>query len=299
MFPVILSIGSFTISSLGLFLFLAFFWGSFEIFRKMREEHFEDEEIFDLIFLGLFGGIIGARLLYILAHISDFGLNVIKWINLSINNQFLWLGFIIGMMYILRLVAKRRKYDFFGVLDLMVNGIITAQILVRIGQFLDGSYYGIITNLPWALKFPGIEGKRHPVQLYEIIILVIIQLLIKWLDKRYRLFKWYQDQRGEAKTGFLWLTYMFIFTLSQFYLDFLFERQTILPFLSIYQLIILGYLIFIMILFYLRAGKKIWTPSFQKTLGSLKRSGQKSTIIRPPMILGKIQPLNRKEKNNT
>jgi phosphatidylglycerol:prolipoprotein diacylglycerol transferase len=37
----------------------------------------------------------------------------------------------------------------------------------RIGNFIDGQIAGAVTALPWAVKFPDLEGFRHPVVLYD------------------------------------------------------------------------------------------------------------------------------------
>jgi phosphatidylglycerol:prolipoprotein diacylglycerol transferase len=37
----------------------------------------------------------------------------------------------------------------------------------RIGNFIDGQIVGIVTTVPWAVKFPDAEGFRHPVVLYD------------------------------------------------------------------------------------------------------------------------------------
>ena len=42
-----------------------------------------------------------------------------------------------------------------------------ALFLGRIGNFINGELYGRITTLPWGVKFQGVEGYRHPSQLYE------------------------------------------------------------------------------------------------------------------------------------
>ncbi len=37
----------------------------------------------------------------------------------------------------------------------------------RIGNFIEGGVIGIPTDLPWGVSFPGVEGFRHPVALYD------------------------------------------------------------------------------------------------------------------------------------
>jgi phosphatidylglycerol:prolipoprotein diacylglycerol transferase len=37
----------------------------------------------------------------------------------------------------------------------------------RIGNFIDGQIVGSVTDVPWAVKFPEVDGFRHPVVLYD------------------------------------------------------------------------------------------------------------------------------------
>lgn len=257
LFPVVASFGPFTISSLGLFIALAFVFGSFQIWKKMKEEHFEDNDIFDIIFMSFFGGLIGGRLFAILFDFGTFGFDIGKWLSLSYSNQFSWIGFIIGLMYVYSVTSKKRKFEYYKLLDLSVFGVIFTQILIRFGQFLDGSYVGIVTSLPIGLHFPGLEGDRHPLQLYEIIVFVGSLFLIKFFDKHYRLYSWYQDNRGKAHPGFLWLVYLFILLITLFILDFIDVRNTLFWFISVKQVVIFVLLVWCSVAFWMRAGNKL------------------------------------------
>ena len=37
----------------------------------------------------------------------------------------------------------------------------------RIGNFIDGQIVGSLTTMPWAVRFPEVDGFRHPVVLYD------------------------------------------------------------------------------------------------------------------------------------
>ena len=39
--------------------------------------------------------------------------------------------------------------------------------LGRIANFINGEFHGTPTDKPWGVIFKGVEGARHPVQLYE------------------------------------------------------------------------------------------------------------------------------------
>lgn len=275
-----MSLGPITISSIGFFLFLSFLLGSFLFWRKAKEEHFDDADIFDLIFLTLIVGIIGARLFYILINLDKFGFNIGRWFNLNFDNGFSWLGFLIGYMYVLKGVCKHKKWNFFEIADLSVFGIVLGQIFYRFGQFLDGSYLGKTTNLPIGFIFPGQNIARHAVTLYEILFLIILYLILKKFEKSYRFFSWYQTDRGEARAGFLWLSYLLTLVGFNIGLDFLFETRTLIFWvISLNQIILILILIAIIFTFWLRAGNEFnLSKFFNKFIPEEKENNK---IIRP------------------
>jgi phosphatidylglycerol:prolipoprotein diacylglycerol transferase len=268
MFPVVVAFGPFTISSIGLFIALAFVMGSFEIWKRAKEEHYEDSDIFDIVFLTFLGGLIGGRLFHILYNFGDFGFDIGRWLNLAYSNQIAWLGFVVGVMYMLYLVYKRKKFSYFEFLDVSVFGVIVAQVLVRVGQFLDGSYLGSVTVWPIGLHFPGVEGGRFPVQLIEVVVLIGLFFYLRWLNKHYRLFSWYQDSRGKAHPGFLWLVYMGSLCVLYFGLDFITERETVLWMFSVRQFVCVVLAGVVWLMFWLRSGRRINTSFLSNLVDS-------------------------------
>ena len=61
----------------------------------------------------------------------------------------------------------------------------------RIGNFINGELWGRVTDVPWAMVFPGAGPyPRHPSQLYEALLEGPILLLILLLLYRFRLKPW-------------------------------------------------------------------------------------------------------------
>ncbi|MFI5177545.1 MAG: prolipoprotein diacylglyceryl transferase, partial [Vicinamibacterales bacterium] len=54
----------------------------------------------------------------------------------------------------------------------------------RIGNFIDGHIYGSITTLPWGVKFPDVDGFRHPVVLYDSLKNFLLVPLLLWVRRR-------------------------------------------------------------------------------------------------------------------
>ena len=71
--------------------------------------------------------------------------------------------------------------------DMMTYPIIIGIAIGRVGCFLSGindGTHGIPSSMIWAVDF-GDGIRRHPVQLYEIIFLVLIFILLKRLDSKF------------------------------------------------------------------------------------------------------------------
>ena len=76
-------------------------------------------------------------------------------------------------------------------LDLIVLPLPLPMILAKVACFANGCCYGAPCNLPWAVTFP--EGgdyytappgvPRHPTQLYEILVLGVVQITFLVLDR--------------------------------------------------------------------------------------------------------------------
>ncbi|MFH1065896.1 MAG: prolipoprotein diacylglyceryl transferase [Nanoarchaeota archaeon] len=63
--------------------------------------------------------------------------------------------------------SRKKKISFWKLADLTVIPVAIALFLGRVGNFINGELYGRITSVPWAVKFKGVDGFRHPSQLYE------------------------------------------------------------------------------------------------------------------------------------
>ena len=87
------------------------------------------------------------------------------------------------------LILARDKHD---MMDVVVSILPVPMILAKVACFANGCCYGAPCDLPWAITFP--EGAdyytappgipRHPTQLYEIAVLVIIQIVLVALDRK-------------------------------------------------------------------------------------------------------------------
>ena len=77
-------------------------------------------------------------------------------------------GGITGTTIAMILFARKRGISMWSLFDVVATVCVTGLFLVRIANFINGELYGGLSNLPWAVVFPGQEPfARHPSQLYE------------------------------------------------------------------------------------------------------------------------------------
>ncbi len=55
----------------------------------------------------------------------------------------------------------------------------------RIGNFIEGGVIGTVTDLPWGVKLPDVEGFRHPVSLYDGAKNLALVPLLMWTLRRW------------------------------------------------------------------------------------------------------------------
>ena len=83
-------------------------------------------------------------------------------------------GGLAGLVIAGLLFSRKKGISFYSVADLTVIPAALGLALGRIANFINGEFYGTPTSLPWGVKFPSVEGFRHPVQLYESLKNVLI-----------------------------------------------------------------------------------------------------------------------------
>ena len=78
-------------------------------------------------------------------------------------------GGLVGVGIALWLFAKRETLDFWKILDIAVIPAALGLAFGRFGNFINQELYGPVTDLPWGMAIPGVEGLRHPTPLYAMV----------------------------------------------------------------------------------------------------------------------------------
>lgn len=216
MWPTIVSIGPLAIQSFGLMMILGVFFGGFVFWQKGREEGVVEEMLMDSWLLSGVGALVIGRAIYILGNWSFFEGNWYKMLFMTKYPGLSYEGVLIGALVVMMIVAVKHRLELFKWLETGVLAWLVVEMFGLMGSFLGGSFLGAPTSWFWGIGFPGVEGRRHPVQLVLLLVLFLTyQLLVRW-EKEYRGFKWYSFGKGEAKTGFLIGAYLSLLGLARF-----------------------------------------------------------------------------------
>jgi len=203
MYPTLVQLGPFSLRTLSVFLILAFITTAFLFWRKTKDEHYADDQIFDAFLLSSIVGFISGRLGYIASQFDVFGFNVLKWFDVvsfpGINGA---VALMVAAVFLYR-YASKKKWDVFELLDYWVLAVAGGLALLYVGLFFDGTNYGVATTLPWGVVFPGLQEPHHPTQLYYAVFFLLLSWYLARLEYTYRTFAWYRAGRTSAEPGFL------------------------------------------------------------------------------------------------
>lgn len=267
MFPILFSIGTFHLYSFSLFLLMAWLIFSFVFWKLLRDEAVAEEKIFDFTFYATLAALFGGRLVFIILNPDSFGGSLLKMLAIWVAPGLSFWGGLVAAAASLVLISRRKGVRVGFVLDALALALPLAFIPGALGAMLDGAEVGVETKLPWAVRFVGYTGFRHPIGLYETIAFIILTVLVVMLRQRSKKHDW--------PYGLVGIWFFIFFTLSMFGLEFLKVSKLYLKNLSANQWIIVAVFAETLGAFYVRGGgrEKMRLLS-RKTLLLLKNSGK-------------------------
>lgn len=140
MYNDLFTIGKFTITGYGTMIALGFLTAIFLTIYRAKKYNLNPDFVYDLTFAAIGGGLIGAKLLYIIVNIKEYIANPTLF--LDIKHGFVVYGGIIGGILTGLLICKIKKQSFWDYFDLIMPSVFIAQGLGRIGCLLAGCCYG-------------------------------------------------------------------------------------------------------------------------------------------------------------
>ena len=180
--PVAISLGPLAIHWYGLMYLLgfAFVW-LLGRYRAARHD-WQHGQLADLLFYGALGVILGGRLGYALFY--DLAANLENPLNLLKIWQggMSFHGGLIGVLIAFWYFGRKTGKSFFEISDFIAPMVPIGLMLGRIGNFINGELWGRVSDVPWAMVFPGAGPlPRHPSQLYQAALEGLLLFIILWL----------------------------------------------------------------------------------------------------------------------
>lgn len=175
----------------GLFAGLALI-GGFLIYRyKMLKAGVKEEIIAIYLPYLLISSIVGARLVHCFFYEKDFCLNPAWKIFLIWQGGLASHGALIGVVFATWLYTRRYKLSLSLVLDHLSFGAALTVFFVRMGNFSNSEIVGRPTGGEWGVRFIYYAQQigcsplyRHPVQLYEAFVGILIFVLLWVVEKK-------------------------------------------------------------------------------------------------------------------
>ncbi len=211
--PNIFTIGPITLSWHGLFSALGLLMGVLFTARLLKGTSINEDQYYTASLWAIIGGIIGARLLFVIENIGLFLPSPLSIFAINEGGISIF-GATIGGTLGAYLAAKHYKLDIPTIADAAGPGFILGQGIGRIGDIINGEHHGTPTDLPWGVIYTHpntlgeIDLKVHPAVGYEMIYDFAIAGLLVFLRGRL------------PKPGMVYLVYIFLYSLGRLWVGF-------------------------------------------------------------------------------
>ena len=232
MYPELFALGPIVISSFGAMMVTAFLSCNYLLKKEMINANLDEELADELTSRAALGGIIGAKLYYIIENIPNgsiidnynglinilIGLFTLDSNSISMGIQTIGAGLVfygglIGGTIAVTLYAKRENYKWFDIADWIAPYLALGHAIGRIGCFLVGDDYGKQCDYWYCIAFPnGLPPTIFPVyptQLFEMsaYFLIFVYLRLK--------------RGNESTSGNLIAKYLILVGISRFFIEFI------------------------------------------------------------------------------
>jgi len=206
-FPILIQAGPVAVYSWGVLLALAFV-ACWLFSRWYLPRRGVDAEVgLDLLLAAAVGGIVGARLLYVVTNWDVFARQPLWIFMLQRGGMVFYGGLAGGALAVLGYVLYR-KLPVPVIADTAAMAVPLGSAIGRIGCFLNGCCEGAPTRLPFGVVFPGQSTSVLPAQLIDSFAnLLIFATLLHFAV------------RTKPRPGALWWAYLMLYAVSRFLVE--------------------------------------------------------------------------------
>jgi prolipoprotein diacylglyceryltransferase len=174
MFPII-QIGPLALQAPGLFLLIGLWIGLTISERLAVRFNARSNHIYNIVFVALIAGLVGARLSYALQHVEAFLASPMSLFSLNPGLLDPLGGIAVGLVAA-TIYGNRKQIPLWPTLDALTPLLAVMIMAVGLANLASGSAFGVPTQMPWGIELWGLT--RHPTQIYQIIAGAVILGLI-------------------------------------------------------------------------------------------------------------------------
>jgi phosphatidylglycerol---prolipoprotein diacylglyceryl transferase len=201
-----------SLKTFGIFFALNFIaWGAVAA-RRLKELGKPEEWAYEMVLVGVVGGLVGAKLYYVIQHGAEFTFS-----GIVSGSGLVWYGGLIGGVILMLVWAEWRGFRNLHLADIAGICIPLGYAIGRIGCQVSGDGdYGTTSSLPWAMPYPDgtvpTTADVHPTPIYETFAMGIVALGLWHL-------------RDRVRPGVIFALYLILAGLERFLVEFI-RRNT-------------------------------------------------------------------------
>jgi phosphatidylglycerol:prolipoprotein diacylglycerol transferase len=224
-----LSLGSLLIRWNGLLIALGIAIGALLAAREAKRRNYDPEIIYALFLPLAIWGTLGARFWHILTpplSSVELGLTTQYYLSHLTDSAALWVGGFgipgawVGGTLALLYFARKNELPFLELADILAPALALAQAIGRLGNYFNQELYGLPTTFLWKIfidpahRLIGFEKVNFylPLFAYESLLNFANMIFLLWLARRLE---------ATLKAGDLFLSYLGVYSLVRFLLEFL------------------------------------------------------------------------------
>jgi phosphatidylglycerol:prolipoprotein diacylglycerol transferase len=187
--PIAFHIGNVAIHWYGILVAVGFLAGFWTASRRAPLDGLSSESVADIGPWLIVGGLVGARLLYVITYWQeDFSGAPLTDIFKIRQGGLVFYGGFIGAALCGILYVRKNKIPTWKMADALAPSIALGHAFGRLGCLMTGCCYGKACSLPWSITFPKDHvthpHRVHPTQLYESFFNFALFAGLTWLYRK-------------------------------------------------------------------------------------------------------------------
>lgn len=191
MHPVLLQLGHFELRTYGVIVVLAFLAALWLGAKEAERKALDPRLVWDFSLYALAGGVVGARLYYVLFSAPSRFLHN-PWEVFAVWRGGIGvIGSLLGGFLVALWYCRRKNISILRFADVLAPGIALGQTLGQFACLANGDSWGKPSGVPWAITYTDpralapLNVPLHPIEIYEMAAYFAVFLLVWFTRKRF------------------------------------------------------------------------------------------------------------------